>query len=91
MGELKIRVEGTPNPNAAKFVLDRVILEEGGRSYFDNRDAEDDPLAKRLFAIDGVRAIFMVEDFITITKSDEANWSEIVEDVECAIRSELDG
>ena len=91
MGELKIRVEGTPNPNAAKFVLDRVILEEGSRSYFDNRDAQDDPLAKRLFAIDGVRAIFMVEDFITITKSDEATWSEIVEDVEFAIRSELDG
>ncbi|MFQ5678601.1 MAG: NifU N-terminal domain-containing protein [Gemmatimonadota bacterium] len=90
MGELNVRVEGTPNPNAAKFVLDRRVLGEGSRSYFHSRDAEGDPLAERLFAIAGVRALFMVEDFITITKCEEADWSEIVEDARAAIRSELE-
>lgn len=84
-----IRVEGTPNPNAAKFVLDRPLLGEGSRSYFDREAARGDPLAERLFEIDGVRALFMVEDFITVTKTEGVAWSEIVAVVEDAIRSEL--
>ena len=75
MSELNVRVEGTPNPNAAKFVLDRPVLGDGSRSYFDAQTAENDPLARRLFAIDGVRALFMVDDFITVTKRDDADWT----------------
>lgn len=87
--EIEITVEGTPNPNAAKFVLGGVTIGETSRSYFDPNDAADDPLAERLFAIDGVRAVFMVDDFITVTKTDEADWTELVDRVESAIRSGL--
>lgn len=84
-----MRVEGTPNPNAAKFVLDRPLLGEGSRSYFAPGDAEEDPLARRIFEIEGVRAVFMVDDFVTVTKQDDVEWSDIVDQVEEAIRSEL--
>ncbi len=33
--EPKIRITGTPNPNAAKFVVERAIFDEEGRSYFE--------------------------------------------------------
>lgn len=91
MTAIDIRVEGTPNPNAAKFVLGRRLLGEGSRSYFDPETARGDPLAERLFRIEGVRALLLVEDFITVTKTDEADWPALVEEVEAAIRSELSG
>lgn len=89
MADLAIQVEGTPNPNAAKFVLARAALGSEGRTYFDRAAAAGDRLAERLFAVRGVRALFMVENFITVTKADDVAWDEIVEEILCAIREEL--
>ena len=90
MSRLEIQVEGTPNPNAAKFVLGSGTLGSAGRTYFSVADAEGDSLAQRLFEIQGVRALFMVDNFITVTRSEDAAWDEIVEGVLCAIREELE-
>ena len=89
MADLAIQVEGTPNPNAAKFVLERSALGSEGRTFFDRTAATGDPLAERLFRVAGVRALFMVENFITVTKADDVAWDEIVEEILCAIRKEL--
>ena len=83
-----ITVQGTPNPNAAKFVLDRVIAEHG-RTWFDPAEAAGDPLARRLFDVAGVRALFMVENFITVTKEEDVQWEDIVDEVTRAIRAGL--
>lgn len=91
MSDLKINitVEGTPNPNAAKFVLDRQVPGSGSRSYFDIESTAGDLLAERLLAIEGVRALLLVENFITVTKTDDVDWSDIVDRVETVIRTEL--
>lgn len=84
-----IQVQGTPNPNAAKFVLGASTLGEEGRTYFDAEAAEGDPLAERLFGVDGVRALFMVDNFITVTKAEGATWDDLVEPIREAIQEEL--
>lgn len=89
MPEPQIKVEGTPNPNAAKFTVDRVLSEQGSRSYFDASDATGDPLASRLFEIGGVRALLIAEDFITVTKTEETEWSELLDPIREAIRSRV--
>jgi hypothetical protein len=89
MSEIQITVHGTPNPNAAKFVLDRELPGGGSRSYFDAESAADDALASRLFALPGVRALLFVENFITVTKKDDAEWDSLVEDVKSTIRDGL--
>ena len=43
------------------------------------------PLAKRLFAIDGVSGVFFGSDFVTVTKSDEYVWSMLKPEVFAAI------
>jgi len=88
---VKITIEGTPNPNAAKFVLDRPVPGPGGRSYFDADAASEDPLASRLFALDGVRALLFVENFITVTKAEGVEWDALVRDVRTAIEAGLVG
>lgn len=90
MPELKITVQGTPNPNAAKFTLDRTLVEGGGsRSYFDRAAAEDDPLAGRLLEIDGVESLLIAEDFVTVTKAPAAAWDTLVPQIEDTFREVL--
>lgn len=90
MPDIQITVQGTPNPNAAKFVLDRELPGSGSRSYFDAESASDDPLAARLFELDGVRALLFVENFITVTKVDGTDWEGLIEEVKSTIRAGLD-
>ena len=86
---IQITVEGTPNPHAAKFVLDRDIPGEGSRSYFDPESAAEDPLAARLFQVDGVRALLIVENFITVTKNPALEWPDVLDEIEEAIHEGL--
>jgi hypothetical protein len=89
MADIKITVQGTPNPNAAKFVLEGAALGEGSRSYFDRESAAGDPLAEHLLDLEGVRALFIVDDFITVTKTEDAEWSDVVGRVEEVLLREL--
>lgn len=91
MAELTVTVQGTPNPNAAKFTLDRPLPDSESRSFFAADEAGEDRLAARLFDVDGVRALFMVDNFITVTKLDEARWDDLVEPIRTAIREVLEG
>lgn len=89
MAEIEVTVEGTPNPHAAKFTLDRPLPVDESRSYFDAESAAGDPLAESLFGIDGVRAVLMVDNFVTVTKAEDVGWDDLVEDVAAAIRREM--
>lgn len=84
-----IQVQGTPNPNAAKFVLGQSLLGDEGKTFFDAAAAVGNPLAEKLFDVEGVRALFMVDNFITVTKADGAEWDDLVEPIRAAIEQEL--
>lgn len=86
-----VQVLGTPNPNAAKFVLARNALGAASRTYFNAEAAAGDALATKLFAVDGVRALFMVDNFITVTKADAADWDSMVDAIRTTIEEELGG
>ena len=76
---MAVRYQTTPNPNAAKFVVDRTVVEgKSSKSYYSAAHAAGDPLAAALFEIDGVASIFMVEDFVTVTKTPDADWAALV-------------
>ncbi|HEY8469748.1 MAG TPA: NifU N-terminal domain-containing protein [Longimicrobiales bacterium] len=89
MAEPTVRFQPTPNPNAGKFSTDRTVVQNGSRSYFSAEQAAGDPVAGALFAIPGVASVFMVADFITVTKTPDARWEELVPRVEQAIRATL--
>ena len=89
MSQADITVQGTPNPNAAKFVVSGASLGTRSRSYFGADEASDDELATRLFGVDGVRALLIVDNFITVTKADAVAWDDIVEDIRWIIEEAL--
>lgn len=70
-----VRFQNTPNPNAGKFTVDRTVVEgKSSRSFYNAAQASGDALGEALFAIDGVSSLFMVEDFITVTKTPAVEW-----------------
>ena len=73
----------TPNPSALKFIPGVPVLPAGAQSmeYTDGRQTHSSPLARKLFAVDGVRAVFYGPDFITVTKADDAQWAHIKPEV----------
>ena len=68
----------TPNPDAMKFTLDITLPE---RILANHGDAVDDEFTTALLATDGVASVFGVNDFVTITRVNGADWDPIV----CAV------
>ena len=69
-----IQTEQTPNPQTLKFLPGKVVMEIETVFFQNIKEAENSPLAKRLFDIDGVVSVFLGSDFITITKDDSFDW-----------------
>lgn len=70
-------VDLTPNPQALKFVLSDKLLQLETRNFANKEEAQNDPLAKGIFEIDGVVSVFYMDRFITIEKAPDANWGQI--------------
>lgn len=63
--------EATPNPNALKLVP-QARLTDGERQRFRRDDWSRSPLAARLFEVEGLEEVFVAEDFVTVTRSADA-------------------
>jgi NFU1 iron-sulfur cluster scaffold homolog, mitochondrial len=79
-------LEGTPNPNARKFVLKEPLTYGVSRSFENAEQASADPLAAKLFEIPHVTNVFYVDNWITVTQDGEADWKELLRQVADPIR-----
>lgn len=68
-----IQTEATPNPATLKFLPGQMVLHDGTMEIVDADSAGVSPLARALFAIDGVKTVMFGRDFISVTKS-EGEW-----------------
>jgi Fe-S cluster biogenesis protein NfuA len=71
---LFIQTEQTPNPSTLKFLPGRVVMEKGTMDFANVEAAVPSPLAKRLFAVEGVERVFFGSDFVTVTKAADRDW-----------------
>jgi hypothetical protein len=78
----------TPNPNAMKFTLDVALP---ARILADRGDDVDDEFARALLAIDGVASVFGVNDFVTITRAEGADWEPIIAATQHVVDKHLEG
>ncbi len=71
-----IYAESTPNPSAMKFVANRMLIEQS-IEITNKKDAEGINIAKKLFSFPFIKNIFISNNFISITKKENASWEEI--------------
>ena len=90
MPKPQVTFSETPNPQAGKFTVGRTLVEgRRGRTIDSVAAAEGDPVAARLLAEAGVRSVFIVADFVTVTKEPGAAWKELAPRVQAALREVL--
>ncbi len=87
--DVLIRVQGTPNPSAWKFVLDRAVLNDGKATYSNIEEATHNPLANSLFQIEGVRQVHFFQNVITVTHQFDYDDQKIQEQVCSVIQTRM--
>ena len=77
MSDQAVSAQPTPNPNAMKFTVAGGLPDRERRSFASAADAAGHRLGAAIFALGGVQSLFMVNDFVTVTKAPEAAWAEL--------------
>src|SRR6478672_13895134 len=80
-------IQETPNPNAVKFILKEPVSHGTSHSFKTAESAEDDPLAKGIFDVGDVVSVFYMDKMVTVEKTDEAEWDEILPALAVPIRA----
>ncbi len=80
-------IEETPNPNAVKFILKEPVTAGVTRSFHSAEEAAGDPLAAPLFAVGDVSSVFYMDRMVTVEKTDEADWDDLLPRLAVPIRA----
>lgn len=84
---VQVDPQETPNPNAMKFSLSITVAETGSFSFNATDTEIAHPIAAAVLAVEGVVSVFGVNDFITVSKTDEAGWDVLLPAVVDAIKT----
>ena len=92
MAAINVYTEYTPNPATMKFLVNKLLV-NGSLDYPDPQKAQESPFAKELFKFNFVNGVFFASNFVTVTKVDDVEWSDVEpilkEFIKGAVESEL--
>ena len=71
-----VQIQNTPNPNSLKFLPGKKVSEVGPIEILDINKSNNE-LVKNILSIHGVRGIFLYEDFLSVNKKSDTDWSDI--------------
>ncbi len=88
---MQLSASPTPNPNAVKFLPNMHFFESGTVEFQKGSEhIKESPLAEKLIAIDGIDIVMIGFNFISVTKSQEAEWETLLEQIRDCIVSHLE-
>lgn len=73
---ITIYSEATPNPESMKFVLNRMILPNDSADFRVIEKTTDAPLAAALFELPYVNGVFIMNNFVSVTRVPGVDWFE---------------
>ncbi|GJL77595.1 MAG: hypothetical protein NPINA01_05840 [Nitrospinaceae bacterium] len=76
-----IRTRETPNADALQYVLNAQILDHGNKSYASKGDCDGDKLGQALFGMRGVKNVYVMENFVTVTKDPTIDWNPLKDQI----------
>ena len=75
---VSIYTEMTPNPETMKFVANKLLYPGKSIDFPDETTAGPSPLARELFAFPFVRSVFIASNFVTLSKTPDAQWDDVI-------------
>lgn len=75
---ISMYTEETPNPVTMKFVFNKLLYPGKSADFPDEASAAPSPLAAELFTFPFVKGVFIASNFVTLTKTPETDWYDII-------------
>ena len=72
-----IYAESTPNPEVMKFVSNRMLADKS-LEFLNASEAKKIPMIQKIFSLPFVESIFLSSNFISIKKTSNLEWGEII-------------
>lgn len=85
---VEVYAELTPNPAVLKFVANKKLV-DSDLEFKNIDDAIDSPLATDLFNFPYIKEVFISENYVSITKFDRVEWSEITVEIRSFIKQSI--
>jgi len=71
-----VQTEITPNPNSLKFIPGKAVSNNGSFEIT-KKDQVNNELVRNLLSINGVKGIFLGNDFLSVNKKEKIDWEDI--------------
>ena len=78
---ISIYTEMTPNPETMKFVANKLLYPGKSVDFPDASTAAPSLLASELFGFPFIKAVFIASNFVTLTKTPETEWNDVIPSV----------
>src|SRR5690242_1486596 len=87
---ISIYTEMTPNPETMKFVVNKLLYPGKSADFPDQASAGPSPLAAELFTFPFVRGVFIASNFITLTKTPETEWFDVMPSIKTFLKEYIE-
>src|SRR5690349_18193611 len=87
---ISIYTEMTPNPETMKFVANKLLYPGKSIDFPDVAAAKPSPLAVELFGFPFIRSVFIASNFVTLTKTVETDWQDVIPTVRQFLKEYLE-
>jgi Fe-S cluster biogenesis protein NfuA len=87
---ISIYTEMTPNPETMKFVANKLLYPGKSIDFPDAESAKPSPLATELFGFPFIKAVFIASNFVTLTKTAEAEWMDVTPSIRQFLKDYLE-
>jgi Fe-S cluster biogenesis protein NfuA len=80
----------TPNPETMKFVANKLLYPGKSIDFPDVASAKPSPLAVELFGYPFIKAVFIASNFVTLTKTPDTEWSDVIPSIRQFLKDYLE-
>jgi NFU1 iron-sulfur cluster scaffold homolog, mitochondrial len=87
---VSIYTEQTPNDETLKFVANKLMYPGKSINFENEVEASPSPLAKELFGFPFIKGVFIASNFITITKTLDTIWEDVIPEVKQFLKEYLE-
>ena len=71
-----VQTENTPNPNSLKFLPGKKVSNDTPLEI-SNKSKTNNELIRNILSINGVKSIFLAEDFLSVNKNEKVEWEDL--------------
>ena len=79
----------TPNPDAIMLKVQETLVASGTHEFTNADDTSQSPLAAAFLGLHGIELVLIAPRFVTLRKSPESDWPDLIPDAKTAMRTFL--